>query len=561
MKLRMSITHRLFLLGAFALLVAPTSANAVIEWVAIGDHGNPDDTQPQGSFGGVDYDYSISKFETTNAEYAAFLNAKAASDPLGLYDPSMGSDIHGGITRSGTPASFTYATKTGFENEAVNFVTFFDALRYANWVGNGEGNGDTETGAYTLLGGTETPSNESSVVRNPGATVVVPIQDEWFKAAYYDGAGGVYYDYPMGTDDVPTCTSPKADPNSANCGNSAIRGVTEVGAYTGSPSPYGTFDQGGNVAEWNENTAFGGGRAVRGGGWTGLTTPLRASSVGSWAATTDNSSLGFRLVLLDSGGGSLDITEIKVSKLVDRFDGMLSGDPYLFEACVSGTGIVVAEVTPPGGSPVQLFPFPEGQHCIVDFFADAAALDLAYPNGSYDFFIFGNGGATDSKTLDLQATEPGGYLEIASPIDGAEVPADQDLIYTWSLAEKSNGIGCIAGMSCADEIAVEIDEFSMTGFMTIVEDELPITATGTVLPASELEVDSFYESAIGTSTGTSNLGDTTDMGDPTETRAVYLDINRVSVIAVPEPAAGLLIGIPALLTMVRVRRARVGRTR
>ena len=38
----------------------------------------------------------------------------------------------------------------------VNYVDFYDALRFANWMNNGQGNGDTETGAYTLLGGTPT---------------------------------------------------------------------------------------------------------------------------------------------------------------------------------------------------------------------------------------------------------------------------------------------------------------------------------------------------------------------------------------------------------------------
>ena len=46
------------------------------------------------------YAYYISKYEVTNAQYAEFLNAKAASDPLGLYNASMGSDAtFGGITR------------------------------------------------------------------------------------------------------------------------------------------------------------------------------------------------------------------------------------------------------------------------------------------------------------------------------------------------------------------------------------------------------------------------------------------------------------------------------
>ena len=91
----------------------------------------------------------------TNAQYAEFLNAKAATDPLGLYNTSMGSDAtFGGITRSGVSGSYTYTAKLGFENKPVIYVSFYDALRFSNWLNNGQGSGDTETGAYTLLGGT-----------------------------------------------------------------------------------------------------------------------------------------------------------------------------------------------------------------------------------------------------------------------------------------------------------------------------------------------------------------------------------------------------------------------
>jgi hypothetical protein len=84
----------------------------------VGDPGNACDTQPQGCFGAVSYEYRISKYETTNAQYAEFLNAVADTDAYGLYNPQMdspGSGYHGGITRSGTPGSYTYSAITGRE--------------------------------------------------------------------------------------------------------------------------------------------------------------------------------------------------------------------------------------------------------------------------------------------------------------------------------------------------------------------------------------------------------------------------------------------------------------
>lgn len=72
MRTRPRCSRTLCSLGGLALLLAPLPAAAVIDWVAIGDLGNPADSQPQGSFGSVDYEYSISRFETTNGEYASF---------------------------------------------------------------------------------------------------------------------------------------------------------------------------------------------------------------------------------------------------------------------------------------------------------------------------------------------------------------------------------------------------------------------------------------------------------------------------------------------------------
>src|SRR5262249_49102086 len=49
--------------------------------------------------------------------------------------------------------------------------------------------------------------------------------------------------------------------------NSTQNYLTDVGAYTASSSPYGTFDQGGDVFQWNEGKYSGSMRAVRGGSW------------------------------------------------------------------------------------------------------------------------------------------------------------------------------------------------------------------------------------------------------------------------------------------------------
>jgi len=246
-------------------LAAQVSA-VEIDWTLVGNPGNPCDPQEtgipeqEGCFGSVNEYYNIGTYEVTHAQYTEFLNAKAASDPLGLYHPYMGVPAYGGaIARTGDAGSYSYAVIPGLENQPVNFVSFADALRFANWLHNGQGAGGTETGAYTLLGGTETPTNATTVTRNPAAIVFLPSEDQWYKAAYYNPVTASYFAYPTGSNTPPTCAAPGPTPNAASCdgpGSEAedpdADGPTDVGSFTGSPSPLGTFDQGGNLWEMSE---------------------------------------------------------------------------------------------------------------------------------------------------------------------------------------------------------------------------------------------------------------------------------------------------------------------
>jgi len=104
----------------------------------------------------VGYIYRIGKFEVTAGQYCGFLNAVARTDTYGLYSFSMPGSC--GIYRSGTPGSHTYSISDANQvNRPVNYVTFWDTCRFANWLHNGrptggEAAGTTETGAYTLNG-------------------------------------------------------------------------------------------------------------------------------------------------------------------------------------------------------------------------------------------------------------------------------------------------------------------------------------------------------------------------------------------------------------------------
>jgi len=94
--------------------------------------------------------------------------------------------------------------------------------------------------------------------------------------------------------------------------DSTVAAVTTVGAYTGSASPYGIFDQGGNVWEWNEEIVSGSARGLRGGNWIGDASYLAASAPNNNAPTNENSNIGFRVASLvpEPGPGWLGMTAV-----------------------------------------------------------------------------------------------------------------------------------------------------------------------------------------------------------------------------------------------------------
>ncbi len=271
-----------------------SATNISIDTVPVGNAGNlPDDT----GIGAVAYEYRIGTTEVTNAQYAAFLNAKAASDPFGLWENGM-SLTYGGIVRGGSSGSFNYTLKPGRENMPVNYVNWTDAIRFTNWLHNGQGSGDTETGSYTLgaLDANGRPVDIVGITRNPGATWFLPTEDEWYKAAYHknDGDTANYFEYPTSSDSVPYPELPAGGSNSANFSR-AVGDLTEAGAYVDSYSPYGTFDQAGNVSEWNESLAYGPFRGIRGGAFFSNQYPPSASGPNTIVPAGENSFIGFRV--------------------------------------------------------------------------------------------------------------------------------------------------------------------------------------------------------------------------------------------------------------------------
>jgi formylglycine-generating enzyme required for sulfatase activity len=276
-------------------MCASTAHAVTFDWSTIGNPGNAGDALAEGTFGAVDYVYRISKYEVTNDQYAEFLNSVAASDPNSLFNVSMD------ITQSGIAGTFTYSVNSGYGSHPVRFVSFFDAMRFVNWLENGQpvgtqGPGTTEAGVYTIGTGVDE-------TRALGATFVIPSQDEWYKAAYHDprleAEGGPpgddhYWSYPTQSDMDPIAEAPPGGTNSANY-DLAVFDTTDVGAYIDTTSFYGTFDQAGNVCEWNETLYDLSQRGVGGGCWACGIGCLVSSHNASTPPTIENELLGIRV--------------------------------------------------------------------------------------------------------------------------------------------------------------------------------------------------------------------------------------------------------------------------
>jgi formylglycine-generating enzyme len=235
-----------------------------LETVVVGNPGNvADDT----GYGAVAYPFKMGEFEITVAQYGEFLNAKAKSDPYGLYDDNILESAWGfKLLRSGEDGNYTYSADPEYLNRPIVMISFWDACRFANWLHNGQGDGDTETGAYTLNG--LMGNDRGTIRRNAGAKWFLPSEDEWYKAAYFDQkrTGEIHYwKYTTRSDSPPSRDYSRLNAANYNTGVLLAPVTTEAGAFTNSKSAYGTFDQGGNVWEWTEEVVRGIYRCLRGG--------------------------------------------------------------------------------------------------------------------------------------------------------------------------------------------------------------------------------------------------------------------------------------------------------
>jgi len=295
--------------GCLAFAVASLAVNAfgvTIDYRTIGNPGNSANTNGWGAVTDV---FKMAATETTNAQYAAFLNSvdAAGNNTNSIYNSSMGSNINGGITfNSGAGSGAKYAVKSGYESRPVTFVTWFSAARFTNWLNNGAtGTSSMETGAYTLNNATSGPI----VARNAGAQVFLPSRDEWYKAGFYNGSTYTTWATNSGTTPTNTVTNLSLA-NAANYGSSGTptTGPIAGGSYTNTTSAYGLYDMIGNVTEMTDTLNTGNTSQYQqfSGNWNIPTTGIanwNATAAARFAlGTNSGNALGFRVAAVPEPG-------------------------------------------------------------------------------------------------------------------------------------------------------------------------------------------------------------------------------------------------------------------
>jgi len=255
-----------------------------IDFATIGNAGNATDPATRNLYGAVSYSYRIGKYEVTNAQWNTFTAAAGAP--------------------TGNDGGYSYSAYFTGAQQPTNGVSWYEATQFCNYLTSG----DKSKGAYRFSGNNTNPGSFQGIDRvssisTYGITYVIPTEDEWYKAAYHknDGVTGNYWLYPTQSNNVPS--NDLINPDLGNNANflqvdytiGSPDYLTAVGEFENSDSAYGTFDQGGNVWEWNETLILGYNRGVRGGSFYYYDDGLGSSYRYNHGPISEHDGMGFRV--------------------------------------------------------------------------------------------------------------------------------------------------------------------------------------------------------------------------------------------------------------------------
>ena len=295
-------THFAILASAAAFPIAEIHADTfgtggntfTIEFVAIGNPGNvndrgldnanntpsnPNDDDYASPFGGVGYTYGMDVTEVPQDWITKAINSGLMNVVAGAW--------------TGT-------------KPAAN-MTWYEAAAFVNWLNTSTGHQPAynlafnATWSMTLWSSADAwQLDGQNLFRHKDAYYFLPSEDEWYKAAYHKNESDGYWDYPTGSNVIPTEITSGTGQGTALYNNTAAT-PAEVDA-NGGLSPYGTRGQGGNVFEWVESEWDGindnindTNRPIRGGAWYFGEDGMRSSVRLSYGQTATGNDLGFRV--------------------------------------------------------------------------------------------------------------------------------------------------------------------------------------------------------------------------------------------------------------------------
>jgi len=225
--------------------------------------------------GGVNYGYSIGRFEVTTAQWTEFFNVafdRPSNDRIPHLIPP---DFWGAVgTTPTTPGGQRWRVPPGNEMRPVGDISWRMAAIYCNWLCNNK-----QTNREAFLSGAYDVSTfgfETGVPNirftdqqshTPGARYWIPTFDEMFKASHFDPNGNGpdeprWWNYNISRDTAPVYGPPgvlvNGRPSEANAGwdNRNYPGVSQyavpLGSYPTVQSPWGLLDVAGGTTEWTE---------------------------------------------------------------------------------------------------------------------------------------------------------------------------------------------------------------------------------------------------------------------------------------------------------------------
>jgi len=209
-------------------------------FVTVGNAGNTGDSTPNKNYGSVPYQYRISTYEVSQNDITMATAGGLEGVTAGAWS----------------------------DDQPAAFMKWYEAAAFVNWLNYTSGyqtaynlqyNGGSTNSSWVMSLWTSQQAWQNggqNLYRNVDAYYFLPNDNEWFKAAYYDGALTDYWNYPTASNDKPT-----AVPSGTNAGT-AVYGYDPTSSpapvkSAGGLSAYGTMGQGGNVAEWMETAATG----------------------------------------------------------------------------------------------------------------------------------------------------------------------------------------------------------------------------------------------------------------------------------------------------------------